>query len=267
MNKKINISVIIPVYNEEKNVSILHNSLKKVLDKLKRTYEIIFIDDGSDDNTLKELVKLKKIKIIKFRKNFGQTAAMSAGFRAAKGKIIISMDGDLQNDPKDIPRLIKKINEGYDVVSGWRFKRKDSISKKFFSKIANFFRRKLINDNIHDSGCSLKIYKKECIESIDLYGEMHRYIPALLGWKGFKIGEVKVEPHARKYGKTKYGLARVFKGLLDLINVWFWRKYSFRPLHIFGGLGVILTIFGVIMGSYSAYLKIFKTVEDRKSVV
>ena len=242
------ISVVIPVYNEEQNVSLLHKKLSELLSRMKQKYEIIFVDDGSTDNTFRELSKLKNANVIKFRKNFGQTAAMSAGFREAKGDIIISMDGDLQNNPEDIPRLVNKIQEGYDVVCGWRIQRNDTFTKKLLSRIANTLRRILITEAVHDSGCSLKAYRRECFEDIDLYGEMHRYIPALLGWKGFKITEIKVSHHQRKYGKTKYGYARVAKGLMDLINVLFWRKYSTRPLHLFGGTGLVLSMLGLLLG-------------------
>ena len=167
------------------------------------------------------------------------------------------MDGDLQNDPADIPLLLMKMNEGYDVVSGWRADRHDKLSKKLFSRLANKLRNYLIRDPIHDSGCSLKAFKRECFDDIDLYGEMHRYIPALLGWKGFRIGEVKVRHYSRKFGKTKYGLKRVFRGFMDLINVWFWRKYSSRPLHVFGGLGIILMFVSGVFGMYLMYLRLF----------
>ena len=246
MNNKINISVTIPVYNEERNVKILYERLKKVLSKLNKTYEIIFIDDGSLDKTYDELLKIndKHLKIVKFRKRFGQTAATDAGFKAAKGSVIISMDGDLQNDPRDIPLLLNKLNQDYDVVCGWRFNRKDHFLKKLFSKSANLMRRKLTKDELHDSGCSFRVYKKECFDNLDLYGEMHRYIPTLLLWKGFKVGEVKVNHNKRANGKTKYGPARIFKGFLDLFMVLFWRQYSGRPIHLFGGLGLILIIIG-----------------------
>ena len=241
------ISVVIPVYNEEGNVRILHSEIKKVMDSLGKKYEIMFVDDGSNDNTFNELAKLNA-KTIKFRKNFGQTAALAAGFEHAKGNVIVTMDGDLQNDPKDIPVLLAKINEGYDVVSGWRVNRHDTFGKKLASKIANRMRRVLINERIHDSGCALKAYKKECLSDIDLMGEMHRYLPAILGWKGFKIGEVKVNHRPRSHGRTKYGTARIVKGFMDLLNVLFWKKYSNRPLHVFGGLGLVLTTLGFLMG-------------------
>ncbi|MEM4245386.1 MAG: glycosyltransferase family 2 protein [Candidatus Nanoarchaeia archaeon] len=243
----MDISIVIPVYNEERNVRILYDEIKKTMDHLGKKYEVIFVDDGSTDNTFNELTKLNA-KVIKFRKNFGQTAALAAGFDHAKGNVIITMDGDLQNDPKDIPLLLTKINEGYDVVSGWRWKRHDTFTKKLASKIANKMRRVLINERIHDSGCSLKAYKKECFHDIDLMGEMHRYLPAILGWKGFKIGEVKVSHRPRSYGKTKYGGGRIVKGFLDLLNVLFWRKYSNRPLHMFGGFGLLLTTCGFLLG-------------------
>jgi len=241
------LSVVIPVYNEEKNVGILYKQLKEAIKEY--DHEIIFVDDGSGDNTFNNLmnIKDKNIKIIKFRKNFGQTAALSAGFREAKGEIIVQMDGDLQNDPADIPKLLSEM-DGYDVISGWRYGRKDPLSKKLISKFANSVRRFLINERIHDSGCSLKAYKRECFDDIDLYGDMHRYIPALLGWKGFRIGEVKVNHYPRKYGKTKYNYGRLVPGLLDLLNILFWRKYSNSPLHIFGSIGILLTSFGFILG-------------------
>ncbi|MBU1622435.1 MAG: glycosyltransferase family 2 protein [Nanoarchaeota archaeon] len=235
----MDISIVIPTYNEEKNVPILHQKLVEVLSHLKLKYEIIFVDDGSTDQTYSNLLELKPVKIIRLRKNFGQSAAMDAGFKAANGKLIVAMDADLQNDPRDIPLLIEKLNQGYDLVSGWRKKRNDSLQKKLFSRFASWLRRKLFKINIHDYGCSLKIYKKECLQNFDLYGEMHRYIPAILANKGFKVGEIKVAHHSRKYGKTKYGLNRIFKGFLDLFYIKFWNDYSSRPLHFFGLLGVM----------------------------
>jgi glycosyltransferase involved in cell wall biosynthesis len=258
MPKQLLISVIVPVFNEEKNVSILHKSISNVLKGMKRDHEIIFIDDGSRDNTLKELKKLKKITIIRLRKNFGQSAAMLAGFKNANGDIIVSMDGDLQNDPRDIPKLIEKLEkEDFDCVCGWRYKRKDPIEKRLFSLFANAFRNLLIKDPVHDSGCSLRAYKKECFKDFDLMGEMHRYIPSLLRWKGFLIGEIKVNHFKRKYGKTKYSIYRIFKGFVDLFTVWFWRKFSSRPSHIFGLFAFLSMAFGFLTGSYAAYLKLF----------
>lgn len=249
------LSVVIPCFNEEENVLELYLQLRNVLGKLKKSYEILFIDDGSTDSTLKILKKInekdKNVKIIQFRKNFGQTAALSAGFSNAKGKIIITMDGDLQNDPDDIHLLLEKIKEDYDVVSGWRYSRKDSFTKKIFSKISNWLARKLTDTPIHDSGCTLKAYRREPLKNIELYGEMHRYIPSLLAMQGFSITEVKVNHRQRKYGKTKYGNLRLLKGILDLAYITFWGGYSTRPLHFFGLLGVFQILLGSVLGLYN----------------
>ena len=251
------ISIIVPVYNEEKNVSILYENL---MDVIEREYEIIFVDDGSTDNTFNELQKLheknKKVKIIKFRKNFGQSAALKAGFDYSKGDIIITMDADLQNDPHDIPKLLEKIKD-YDCISGWRHDRKDSVFKKIPSKISNWLHRKLTGVDIHDSGCTLKAYKKEAIKNLELYGETHRYIPAMLSWQGYKIGEVKVTHHKRKYGKTKYNYTRLPKGFLDLLFISFWKKYQSRPLHLMGGFGIVSFMAGFIISLYLTIQRLF----------
>jgi glycosyltransferase involved in cell wall biosynthesis len=249
------ISVVVPFYNEEENIDPLHTELSNALKSLNRDYSIIFVDDGSTDNTYKNMLKISekdnKIKIIKFRKNFGQSAALKAGFDHAQGNIVVSMDGDLQNDPADIPKLIEKIeNEDYDVVCGWRADRKDTISKKITSKFANRLRKMTTGEVIHDSGCTFRAYRNECIKGMDLYGETHRYIPAMLLWKGYRIGEVKIKHHPRKYGKTKYSWKRISKGFLDLIVISFWQKFSVRPIHMFGGLGLLLSISGTILGGY-----------------
>lgn len=260
-NNDVNMSVVIPVFNEGESIPHLAKSLKFVLDSPKTNYEIIFVDDGSTDNSFALLKSFHEddehIKIIKFRRNFGQTAALSAGFEYAKGEIIITMDADLQNDPEDIPLLLKKINEGYDVVSGWRADRKDSLTKKISSKFSNWLARKLTGIDIHDFGCTFKAYKRECIDDLELYGEVHRYIPALVAWKGFKVGETKVNHHPRKYGKTKYNIWRLLKGFLDLINIKFWTQYSTRPLHFFGILGIIQFLVGFLIGLYLTILKLF----------
>ncbi|MEM2918496.1 MAG: glycosyltransferase family 2 protein [Candidatus Altiarchaeota archaeon] len=258
----MDLSVVIPTYNEEENLQVLYSKLKTVLENLKKSYEIIFIDDGSTDRSfeiLKELhEKDKTVRVIKFRKNFGQTAAISAGFENSKGKVIVTMDSDLQNDPNDIPRLLSKLDEGYDIVSGWRKNRKDPwLKKKIPSKISNFLARKLTSLEIHDFGCTLKAYRKEALKGIELYGEMHRFIPAIVAWRGFKVSEVQVEHHRRKFGKTKYGLWRIMKGFLDLLVVVFWRKYSTRPIHLFGSLGIVLSFFGFLIGVYLTLMKIF----------
>jgi len=238
------LSVVVPLYNEEGNVKELHRKIHEAVQKIGRPFEIIFIDDGSKDGTVEAAKTLSPLKLIAFRKNFGQTAAFDAGFKAAKGEIIITMDGDLQNDPADIPLLLQKMSEGYDVVSGWRQKRNDPWTKKVPSRIANLLRKVLIRDDIHDSGCSLKAYRSECFRNVDLFGEMHRFIPAILQLDGYKVGEVVVSHHPRIHGVTKYNWKRGVKGFVDMISIWFWRKYSYRPLHLFGGFGVFLFVIG-----------------------
>jgi len=244
--KKIQLSVIIPVFNEADNLFLLCEKLTTVLKKTGLNSEIIFVDDGSTDKTLAILKKLKGIKIIQLRKNFGQSAALDAGIKQAQGKILVTLDGDGQNDPADIPRLLKKL-DGFDCVCGWRYQRQDPFLKKFISRGAAFIGRFLVDPRVHDSGCTLRAYKKECFEDLDLYGEMHRMIPALLRWRGFKITEIKVSHHPRQYGQTKYNWKRVIKGFVDMIHVWFWRKYASRPMHVFGAAGVLLTGFGLIL--------------------
>jgi len=238
------LSVVVPLYNEEGSVVELYHKIHEAVQKIGRPFEIIFVDDGSSDGTLAAARGLSPLKLIAFRKNFGQTAAFDAGFKEAQGEIVITLDGDLQNDPADIPLLLEKMSEGYDVVSGWRFKRQDPWSKKIPSWIANLLRKMLIHDDIHDSGCSLKAYKRECFKDIDFFGEMHRFIPAILQLEGYRVGEVKVSHHPRIHGVTKYNWRRGIKGFVDMISIWFWRKYSHRPLHLFGATGVVLSFVG-----------------------
>jgi len=240
MIKKIKYSVVVPVYNEEGNVDKLHTEIVDEMRKLKANFEIIFVNDASTDNTLESLKKLSPITVVDLRKNSGQSSAMDAGIKQARGKILITMDGDGQNDPKDIIRLLKKMNEGFDVICGWRKNRQDSFEKRFVSRGAKFFRKFLVDDGVHDAGCSLRVYKKECFEDLNLYGEMHRMIPALMRWRGFKITEVEVNHRPRKSGVTKYNWKRTFKGFTDMLGVWFWRKYETRPLHLFGSLGIVM---------------------------
>ncbi len=251
------ISVVVPLYNEEGNVKELHRRILEACQKLGKEFEIIFIDDGSSDGTIKDAETLSPLTLIKFRKNFGQTAAFDSGIKQAKGEIVITMDGDLQNDPADIGLLLSEMEKGFDVVSGWRFKRKDSLSKKIFSRTANILRKILIQDTIHDSGCSLKAYRRTCFEGLDLFGEMHRFMPALLELEGYKIGEVKVTHHPRVHGVTKYNWKRGMKGFVDMISIWFWRKYSNRPLHLFGGTGMVISFGGSMIILWMAVEKIF----------
>lgn len=238
--KKTEYSVVVPVYNEEESVKKLFGEIKKVMKKTKKVYEIIFVDDGSDDNTVRVLKSLKPIKILVLRKNCGQSGAMDAGIKAAGGKVIITMDGDGQNDPADVPVLLKGLKKNVDVVCGWRYQRKDSFEKRTVSLMARFLRKFFVDDGVHDAGCTLRVYKQECFDDLDLYGEMHRMIPALLKWRGFKVIEVKVNHRPRMKGVTKYNWQRTIKGFLDMTEVWFWRKYESRPLHLFGFLGMVL---------------------------
>jgi len=264
------ISVVIPFYNEEANIEPLYEQLTGVSGSSNYDFEIIFVDDGSTDKTYENMLNIRekdeRVRLIKFRKNFGQSAALKAGFDHAKGDIVISMDGDLQNDPADIPVLLEMIeNEDYDVVCGWRADRKDTFSKKAFSKVANFIRRNITGDFIHDSGCTFRAYRNECVKDLDLYGETHRYIPAMLLWKGYRIGEVKVKHHQRKYGITKYNWRRIAKGFLDLIVISFWQRYSVRPIHVFGGLGLLLSVSGSLLGGYMGIERLFfsRALSDR----
>ncbi|HHO57482.1 MAG TPA: glycosyltransferase [Thermoplasmatales archaeon] len=252
------ISVIVPVYNEKDNIPLLYEKLCNVIGK---EDEIIFVDDGSDDGSYEEIKKIHekdaRVKCIRFARNFGKTAALMAGFEEARGDAIITMDGDLQNDPSDIPKMLKKLGE-YDAISGWRHDRKDPFfSKKLPSLISNKLSRWLTGLDIHDFNCGLKAYRAECIRNLELYGEMHRYIPAVLAWKGYRVGEVKVKHYPRKHGRSKYGFTRLFRGFFDLVNFKFWAGYSTRPLHFFGGVGSMMFLLGFLMGIYLLILKYF----------
>lgn len=249
------ISVVVPVFNEEGNVRELHKEILEVCKKENYKFEIIFVDDGSKDKTPEICKELKPLKYIRMRKNFGQTAAMDAGIKLAQYDYIVIMDGDRQNDPADIPKLVNYLEENdLDIVSGWRKNRKDTVMKKFTSRVANFLRGIIVKDNIHDSGCSLKIYKKECFDHINLYGEMHRFIPALLKIKGFEVGEVVVNHRPRTAGMTKYNWKRTIKGFVDMISLWFWSKYAVRPLHIMGAGGMISIFLGIVCAIWSIVL-------------
>jgi glycosyltransferase involved in cell wall biosynthesis len=251
------LSAVVPLYNEEGNVKELHRRIKESFERIGRPYEIVFVDDGSIDDTAANCAGLLPLRLIRFRKRFGQTAAFDAGIKAAKGDIIITMDGDLQNDPADIPSLLAKIEEGYDVVSGWRYQRKDPFMKKFFSRTANLLRGFLVKDGIHDSGCSLKAFRRECFEGVDMFGEMHRFIPAMLLMDGFRVTEAKVSHHPRIHGKTKYNWKRGIKGFVDMVFLWFWRKYSYRSLHLFGGTGLVSICLGSLILAWMFVEKVF----------
>lgn len=259
---KARISIVIPLYNEDENIAELYASIKQAARTLDRETEIIFIDDGSTDNTFDLLSKLKRldnnIKIIRFTKNFGQTAAMSAGFDYARGEIIITMDGDLQNNPSDIPLLLEKIDEGNDVVSGWRANRQDKfISRKIPSVVANWMIGFITGVKLHDSGCSLKAYRSDVIKNLRLYGEMHRFVPALASSMGARVAEVKVNHNPRKRGVSKYGISRTIRVVLDLMTVKFLLSFLTRPLQIFGLWGLGFSGIGFLICLYLSMLKLF----------
>jgi len=256
------LSIVIPIYNEERNIRKLYDEIKAVLGRLDLDYEVIAVDDGSRDKSyqvLEEIAKKnKKLKIIKFRRNFGQTAAISAGIDASSGKIIIPMDADLQNNPVDISLLLDKLEQGFDVVSGWRKNRQDKlISRKIPSWIANSLISFITGLKLHDYGCTMKVYKAEAIKGVRFYGEMHRFMPAYVFWYGARVGEVVVGHRARIYGKTKYSITKTFRVLLDLLTVKFLTKYSTRPMHFFGYIGYWMIFFSFLSGCLAVFLRFF----------
>jgi len=259
------LSIILPIYNEEESLNRLFTEFEKVFLGFDFNYEVIAVNDGSKDKSLDILKewtrKNNKIKVINFSRNFGQTAAMSAGIDYAHGDIIIPMDADLQNDPADIPKFLAKSKEGYDIVSGWRKNRQDKlISRKIPSWIANFIISKVTKVNLHDYGCTMKAYKKEMIKSVKLYGEMHRFIPAFAVWHGAKITEIEVNHRQRSFGKTKYGISRTFKVILDLLVVKFLTVYATKPMHFFGKIGFYAFLFATLSGVIAIYLKFFLSI-------
>jgi glycosyltransferase involved in cell wall biosynthesis len=258
--KKRSLSIIIPVYNEEDNIFPLFEDLMVVLNSLDCKFEILFINDASKDKTAQKLDELadknELVKVIHFKRNFGQTAAMMAGINYSSNDIIIPMDGDLQNDPKDIPNLLAKLEEGYDVCSGWRKDRKDnSFKRNLPSKMANLFISRISGVHLHDYGCSLKAYNRDVIEGVKLYGEMHRFIPIYAVWQGAKVTEIPVTHHARKYGQSNYGINRTFKVILDLIVIKFLEQHAQKPIYVFGGFGLLSIFLSIISFILMVYLK------------
>ena len=259
------VSIVVPLLNEQDNINPLHEQITEALAE-NYDYEIIYIDDGSSDNSIGLLTQIQKsdsrVRVICFRKNFGQTAALSAGFSHARGEIIVALDADLQNDPADIPKIITKLNEGFDVVSGWRKKRHDkALTRRLPSKIANWLISTITGVKLHDYGCTLKAYRKEVLVQTKLYGEMHRFIPALASWNGAKIAEIVVNHRPRTAGTAKYGLARTWKVLLDLITVNFLGSFSTKPIYIFGGLGLLSALGSIIFGFIVIYQKLSSGVD------
>lgn len=252
------ISIVIPFLNEEESLNPLANEIRKVLKQTNLSYEVIFIDDGSTDNSLKAVKEIcrtdKRFKYISLRKNYGKSAALQVGFSQATGDAVVTMDADLQDDPSEIPNLLKKLAEDFDLVSGWKKIRHDPFVKKISSKFFNFVTRIISKVKIHDFNCGLKAYRKDVILNIQVYGELHRYIPLLAHWQGYKVTEIVVKHHPRRYGKTKFGVSRFFKGFIDLITVVFTTRYIKRPLHLFGFLGAIAFFVGIIVNGYLTYL-------------
>ncbi len=257
----MDLSIVVPVYNERENIKLVYQAIIKAITPLKKQWELIMVDDGSKDGSLEELREIAKddpqhVQVIELRRNFGQTAAIAAGIDHSKGDVVVLCDADMQNDPADIPMMLEKIDEGYDVVSGWRYDRHDKfLTRVLPSKIANWLISKVTGVHLHDYGCTLKAYRREVLQSFHLYGEMHRFIPVYADAAGAKIIEVRVHHHARKFGKAKYGLERTFKVLLDLFTVKFLTSYSKKPIYLFGGLGAGMIAIGAAI---LLYLFIFR---------
>ncbi|MDD2337005.1 MAG: glycosyltransferase family 2 protein [Geobacteraceae bacterium] len=259
----MDLSIVVPIFNEEENVAALHGEVVAALEKSAIAYELILVDDGSTDGSLRLLREIAagdmRVKVISFRRNFGQTAAMAAGFDAASGKVVIPMDGDLQNDPADIPKLLAKIDEGFDVVSGWRRDRKDAfINRTLPSILANNFISRMTGIKLHDYGCTLKAYRREVLDGINLYGEMHRFVPALVSQFGAKVTEIPVGHRPRLHGTSKYGISRTMRVILDLITVKFLLNYSTRPIQLFGRLGIYTLFASLLTGAATVYMKFFQ---------
>ncbi|MGQ0541335.1 MAG: glycosyltransferase family 2 protein [Blastocatellia bacterium] len=258
------LSLFLPVFDEEENLRPMHVKIAAALDALGKTAEVIYVDDGSTDNSLSILREIAagddRVRVISLRRNYGQTAAMSAGIDAAKGDILIPMDADLQNDPADIARLLEKLNEGYDVVSGWRKNRQDKlISRKIPSQIANRVISWIGGVKLHDYGCSLKAYRREVIQDVKLYGEMHRFIPIYASWAGARVTEIPVDHHARTMGKSKYGISRTVKVIFDLMTIKFMASYQTKPIYVFGTFGIIAFLLSMIAGVWAIVLKFYGT--------
>ncbi|NEO53261.1 MAG: glycosyltransferase family 2 protein [Okeania sp. SIO3B5] len=259
-NNLLDLSIVTPIYNEVDSLPQLLETISTTLIENQLTYEIICVDDGSQDGSTKLLTELAQkrtdLKAVILRRNYGQTAAMAAGFKYATGKVIVTLDGDLQNDPADIPLLLSKLDEGYDLVSGWRKNRQDdAVTRLLPSKIANWIIGKVTGVNLHDYGCSLKAYRLELIADMNLYGELHRFLPALAFIEGARITEIPVKHYARRYGQSKYGLGRTFRVVMDLLTVFFMKKFLTRPMHVFGMLGLISGGLGLLFGIYLTILK------------
>jgi glycosyltransferase involved in cell wall biosynthesis len=270
----LDLSLVVPIYNEYESIPRLVEAITQVMLGLDFSYEVVCVDDGSVDGSadlLRELASQNEhLSVLLLRRNYGQTAAMAAGFDYARGEIIITLDGDLQNDPVDIPRLMEKLDEGYDLVSGWRKHRQDNqITRLLPSKIANWIIGKVTGVSLHDYGCSLKAYRAEVVRDMNLYGELHRFLPALASIEGARITEIPVNHHARQFGKSKYGLGRTFRVIMDLLTVYFMKRFLTKPMYVFGLLGVLSMVSGFLLGSYLTFIKFAfgETIGDRPLLI
>jgi glycosyltransferase involved in cell wall biosynthesis len=258
----IKFSIVVPIFNEEGSAATLYVTLTQVMRSLGDPYEIVFVDDGSSDRSPAILEDIQEadscVRVVTLRRNFGQTPALKAGFDTAKGEVIIAMDGDLQHDPAEIPSFIEKLDEGFDIVSGWRYERKDTwLTRRLPSRMANWAMAKLSGVPLHDFGTTFKAYRREIIQNLPLYGELHRFIPALAAWSGARITEIPVTNPPRQHGKSKYGISRTFRVFLDLLSIKFWLDYSTKPMHFFGIFGLIATGAGIVTGSLLVFQKVF----------
>ena len=254
------ISVVIPVHNEERSVAPLYDELVAALADDGRTWEAVFVDDGSTDGTFGALTHLHdqhdNVRVVRLRRNFGKAAALDAGFGEASGDLVVTMDGDLQDDPAEIPRLLAKLGEGYDLVSGWKTKRRDPLTRRIPSKIFNTVAGAVSGVRLHDMNCGLKAYRAEVVQGMQLYGELHRYIPVLAHYRGYRVTELAVNHRPREHGRSNYGVERYVRGFLDLLTVTFMGRYRHRPLHLFGGLGLIASLIGFLLLAYLTFLKL-----------
>jgi glycosyltransferase involved in cell wall biosynthesis len=251
------ISIVVPLFNEEESLKPLSSLIKKSCGQMNLDFEVYFIDDGSTDKSLSTIKEIhhedKRFKYISFQKNFGKSAALQIGFKHAQGDVVITMDADLQDDPEEIPNLLKKLEEGFDLVSGWKKKRYDPFIKKFSSRFFNFVTSMMTGIKLHDFNCGLKAYRRNVVENIKVYGELHRYMPVLAKWQGYRVTEIPVLHHPRKFGKTKFGVSRFFKGFVDLLTVVFITRYVKRPMHLFGFIGAIFSLSGLIINSILSF--------------
>jgi dolichol-phosphate mannosyltransferase len=254
------ISVVVPVHDEERSVALLHDELAAALDPLGTPWEAVFVDDGSTDGTFAALTRLhdahREVRVVRLRRNFGKAAALQAGFEEAAGDVVVTIDGDLQDDPAEIPRLLAKLDEGFDLVSGWKAKRRDPLRRRLPSRLFNAVTGRLSGLRLHDLNCGLKAYRAEVVRGLRIYGELHRFIPVLAHYRGFRVAELPVNHRPREHGRSRYGMERYVRGFLDLLTVTFMGRYRHRPLHLFGGLGLLLGLAGTVVLAYLTVLKL-----------